>query len=1045
MSDLDVFVIFTHNSNTKTLKRKISFLFIFLIAFGVNLSAQISSSVNSGCAPLINVQFNNLFTGATNINWDFGDAASSNLSNPTHTYALPGDYNVVFTAVVAGAPVTENLTITVYAEPAVSFVIVGTDNGCTGTTVSFDDTSVGGGGGAITNWQWSFGDGGINAINTGNPSYQYNVAGQFNVGLIVTDANGCVGSLTQNNIVSISAQPTVTISTNPSPPTSCDPPLDVTFSSTASSNSPLGDDLTYNWNFGVGPNSTLQNPPTVTYTEAGVYVASLTVTDDNECSRTVTQIVNVTAPVADISAVGGENGIVCSEVTFVNNSTGSNPIINYGDGSTGSQLEHTYAAAGEYDVTLTVTSGTCTADTTITIIVQIPTVDINLSNDTICEFPFDLSVSPIASDPVSEYNWTLPDGTTVSGSPLNEEILYPELEYTINILYNNAILDLDIVTVEGCTATTRDTLFLFKPNALFYPNVVEGCAPLNVIFSDSSTTQGPDIVEWIYHFGDDSPNFTTNNDLDVTHSYDAEGIYNPFLVVVTENGCRDTSWLHTISVGVEPVVSFEFSDSEICRGETIIITDTSPESSNLDTWNYSGDNNTLITCQNEPDATVFFDDVTGPTTITMTGGYRGCYATTSQTINVLGPIGKLRHFCNCETPLVYPFEANVLDATEWTWDFGDGTVLTNSTSTAQAHTYAASGDYWAVLTTFNNGNGCAPDVDSLFIRARNLEANFELADSLCSGVSYIFDGLSSIDVAANETESPPCHNTVFWDFGDDTQPKASAGVYTHAFSEAGSFDVLLTVEDINGCKDTISHHVEVFSIQATISADFDGLCLPLEVNFQSSASATLGIDSYLWSFTNNDTSNEINPTFTFNEGVLIGNTPQPFNISLVVTDEIGCSATATTSITPDIPNANFSAITSPTICEGNTVTYDPVLPSAGNLFSWTFTNGTTSSIYNPIVNYSEAGSYSGTLTVTNANGCSNQFTLANAANVQALPEAGFSTSILDGEVLCYPVQISFTDTSIVSPFGSRTWDLGNGSPTVGNAVIGTNYTQPGDY
>ncbi len=1005
--------------------------------------AQISANVTSGCAPLTNVQFTNSYVGATNINWDFGDAASSNLPNPSHTYALAGVYNVVFTATVGGNPVSDDLTITVYEEPTVSFEITGVDGGCTGTIINFDDTSTGGAN--IVNWQWSFGDGGINSINTGTPSYQYNVSGQFNVGLIVTDANGCVGSLTQDNLVSISDPPTVAITTNPNPPTSCDPPLVVTFSANATSNSPLGDALTYNWNFGVGPNSTAQNPPAVTYSTEGVYNVSLVVTDDNNCSRTVTQVVSVTAPTADFSAVGGENGIVCSEVTFINNSTGSNPVFDYGDGTTGSSIQHVYDEPGVYEVTLTVSSGTCTAESTITINVQIPTVSLNLSSDVICQFPFDLVVNPVVSAPVSEYNWTLPNGDQETGVPLVQELLYPELEYTINELIDDAVLQLDIVTTEGCSASVSDTLVLFKPNALFYPSTVEGCAPLNLIFADSSTTQGPEIVQWIYHFDDGSPNFTAANDAPVNHIYQNEGIYNPFLVVVTEGGCRDTSWLHTISVGVEPVISFELSATDVCRGESIEITDTSPASSNLDTWNYSGDNNTLITCQNEPNATVFFDDVTGTATITMTGSYRGCEATTSQTVNILGPIGKLRHFCNCETPLDYPFEAIVSDATEWTWDFGDGTTIANSTSTAQSHTYAASGDYWAVLTTFNSGNGCEPDVDSLFIRARNLEATFVQLDSLCAGVEYTFNGLSSADAAANETVNPPCQNTVFWDFGDDTQPKASIGQYAHAFQEDGTYRVLMTIEDINGCRDTISQQVSVFSVEAEITTSFEDLCLPLEVDFQSNATATLGVQTYIWTFTDTDTSGEPNPTFIFEEANFIGNTPQPFEITLEVFDELGCSATATTEITPNVPNATFIATTPPTICEGGTVTYDPVLPSSNNTFSWSFSNGATSGVYNPVITYNEAGSYSGTLTVTNASGCSNQFTLAAAANVQAIPDAGFSTSIVEGEVLCYPVQITFTDTSIVSPFASRTWNLGNGSPTVGNPVIGTNYTQPGDY
>ncbi|MEZ4981323.1 MAG: PKD domain-containing protein [Saprospiraceae bacterium] len=40
------------------------------------------------------IDLNNLSSGADSIVWDFGDGNSSDLENPTHTYANPGTYTV---------------------------------------------------------------------------------------------------------------------------------------------------------------------------------------------------------------------------------------------------------------------------------------------------------------------------------------------------------------------------------------------------------------------------------------------------------------------------------------------------------------------------------------------------------------------------------------------------------------------------------------------------------------------------------------------------------------------------------------------------------------------------------------------------------------------------------------------------------------------------------------------------------------------------------------------------------------------------------------
>ncbi len=161
--------------------------------------SQISASALQGCAPLTGVVFSHSYSGATNINWNFGDGASSNLPGPIHTFVLPGSYTVSFTANTSSGPVSSQLTITVHGLPQSTFLINGTTNGCVGLQVSFTDQSTGGGGSAITSRSWAFGDGGVNSGNNTIPSYQYNVPGIFDVALIVTDANGCSATSIQDD------------------------------------------------------------------------------------------------------------------------------------------------------------------------------------------------------------------------------------------------------------------------------------------------------------------------------------------------------------------------------------------------------------------------------------------------------------------------------------------------------------------------------------------------------------------------------------------------------------------------------------------------------------------------------------------------------------------------------------------------------------------------------------------------------------------------------------------------------------------------------
>lgn len=239
--------------------------------------ANFSAMPTSGPAPL-EVQFTDQSGGAYDTClWDFGDGTTSTLENPTHIYAA-GVYTVTLTVNGPGGSDTETKPnyITVSPEPPEAKFIATPTIGIAPLTVTFTDHSLG----TITDWLWSFGDGAGSTEQ--NPTHIYAASGEYTVSLTVSGPAGSNTATRPSYIVVTEQMPIVKFRAEP---TTGPAPLTVNF---IDDSLPKGSITAWQWSFGDGASSTEPNPTHI-YTEAGNYTVSLTVSDSDGRSDTLTR------------------------------------------------------------------------------------------------------------------------------------------------------------------------------------------------------------------------------------------------------------------------------------------------------------------------------------------------------------------------------------------------------------------------------------------------------------------------------------------------------------------------------------------------------------------------------------------------------------------------------------------------------------------------------------------------------------------------------------------------------------------------------------
>lgn len=304
----------------------------------------------SGCVPVV-VEFQNQSTeNVASFEWLFpgGSPASSIEANPTVTYDSVGLFDVVLIVknIVGTDTLSRNDFIEIAGEPNANFIFEVNE-----LSATFTNTSTGN-----NTYTWDFDDQGATSTEL-NPTHIFSEVGVYEVALTAT--NDC-GTKTVTQKVAVGAAPLASFSVDNN--TGC-APITVQYIDQS-----RGSIKGWSWTFPGGEPSTSQEKnPTVRYTQAGTYDATLFVENDLGRDSTVRRsFINV----FELPVPKFEFEITEGKVNFINLTEGATFYgWAFGDGkiSTEDNPIHTYDKGGLYYVTLNAYNNFCGATATLPI------------------------------------------------------------------------------------------------------------------------------------------------------------------------------------------------------------------------------------------------------------------------------------------------------------------------------------------------------------------------------------------------------------------------------------------------------------------------------------------------------------------------------------------------------------------------------------------------------------------------------------------------------------------------------------------------------
>jgi PKD repeat protein len=974
------------------------------------ISAYMQSKINSGCLtacgppppPLVAgfdwqpnpacqnqaISFIDLSTGnITGWAWTFqgGNPATSTLQNPTVTWNTSGIKNVTLTITGQGGSNALTKTIDIQPLPVANFTHV-----VNGLQVTFTNTSIN-----ATTYDWDFGDG--TSSTDVNPVHEYIDAGNYVV--ILTATSPC-GTSTKSFLV-ITA-PTANFVASPT--TGCTA-LVVLMDNQSSSNA-----VTFTWTFpGGSPASSNQVNPTVVYSLAGTYSITLKATNASGSSTfTRTDYITVkTTPTANFTTAVNGPTVTCTNTTIGN---ATSYLWNFGDGNTSTLTNpvHTYAASGSYDVVLTATNecGSSTKTKSVIIVSTAPPT---------AAFSATPSIGCVPYNPVPAYDHIV----VVVGGKANSDAVFGNSNAPyINALANN-----------GAKFSNSNGIFdPSQPNYLaLYSGSDQGITNDNLITTPFTTTNlGRELLDaqksyFTYSEGLPSVGFNGPNSGNYSRSHNPAANWMGLGINQIPATTNQPFTAFPVNFDSLPNVAFVVPDQ--CSGGHDICPPLNNSVKQFDTWIQNNLDAYKQWCVNHNSLLIVTYDEnaysgTNKIATVLYGAHveQGDYSQSINHYNVLrtieeacrlsshaGAAANVTPIDNCWNPAASPLTVNISNnstgAASYLWLFPGGSPDTSLLANPTVN-YNNPGTYVATLIA-TNSNG--KDTVSTTITVNTVPTP-DFTYAVSQDTTYSF---------TNQTTGATAY---LWTFGDGDSSAVANPVHNYPVLDSiVNYRVIMQATNDCGTVSDTQMVTVVTDPRANFTATPSSGCAPFTVQYNNSSTANS--TAFLWEFPGGTPSSS-----TLQHPVVVYSTAGTYSATLISINAAGRDTFSRSNyiVVNTTPSTGFLTATN-----GLTATFTNTSTDATS-YAWDFGDLGVSTEANPTHNYASDGTYTVTLSATNACGTT---TKTQIVTVATAPTAGFTATQNSG---CAPLTVQFTNTSSTNAT-SYDWQFPGGTPSSSTA------------
>lgn len=386
-------------------------------------------------------------TISKNFTWDFGDGSVSIFKGVVdtifHTYAQSGTFTPkVFIRDKQFCNDSTQLSPSISINGPTAKFQDASDN-CTNTAITFLNQSKDAGA-AITSWYWSFGDGSTSTLQ--NPqSFVYAFPGNYQVNLVITDANNCVDSASQDLV--IVQTPTV------------DAGNDAFICGGKSVKLTASGALTYKWQ----NNGDLSCSNCVTTTAKPKQTTVYYVTGNaNGCSAK--DSVTITVQQKEIVSIQPDTITFCKGGSIQLNATGADIYTWYPTEGLDNSLIANPVATPDSSTTYNVIGtdkNACFSDNAQVRVIVNPVPSVTFIKNVVQILPnVNYTITPVVTGDIQQYQWQPSDGLSCDNCAQPIANIKTRSTYTVNVINNY-----------GCSDSSKITIIpLCEQKDVFIPN-----------------------------------------------------------------------------------------------------------------------------------------------------------------------------------------------------------------------------------------------------------------------------------------------------------------------------------------------------------------------------------------------------------------------------------------------------------------------------------------------------------------------------------------------------------------------------------------------